>query len=98
MKSLIEEENILTFGKKKIDVSNVAYGRIEYAIREWNTLREKDFDVLEFNTLCENLGVYMIKQDFDVIRLRLPFWKAVKSFFKRMTLTLKHIRKSNQEV
>ncbi len=97
MKSLIEEENILTFGKKQIDVSNVAYGRIEYAIREWNKLRETDFTEEIFDNLCEDLGLYMIKQDFDVLRLRLPFVKAVKSYIKRMTLNKKHIKKLNRQ-
>ncbi len=97
MDSLIEKEYILTFGKKKIDVSNVSAGKKEYARTEWNKFRETEFDELAFNQLCERLGMSMIVQDFDVLRLRLPFWKSVKSFFERITLTLKHVRKSNQE-
>ena len=98
MNSFIEEEKILTFGKKSIDVSNVSYGRIEYASKVWNeTLAKEGFTEKDINNMCERVGLYMIRQDFDVLRLRLPFLKAVKSFIKRYKLSIKHIKKSNKK-
>ncbi|MCP4988496.1 MAG: hypothetical protein GY928_21330 [Colwellia sp.] len=98
MDSFIEEEKILTFGNKSFDISNVAYGRIEYAIKEWNkALNIEGFTESDINNMCERVGLYMIRQDFDVLRLRLSFFDSVKSFIKRYMLTIKHIKKSNKQ-
>jgi len=98
MNSLIEEENILTFGNKSIDVSNVSYYRSERSIDTWNKVISKEgFTELEVNEMCEKVGLYMIRQDFSVLRLRMTFIESVKNYVKRYLLTIKHIKKSNKE-
>lgn len=97
MNSFIEKENILTFGKKSIDVSNVAYGRIEKSIDIWNKAISKEgFTEKEINNMCERVGLYMIRQDFSVLRLRMSYLNAVKNYIKRYALTIRHLKKSNK--
>jgi len=97
MNSFIEKENILTFGNKSIDVSNVSYHRIEKSIETWNKAISKEgFTEKEINDMCEKVGLYLIRQDFSVLRLRLSFIESVKNYVKRNLLTVNHIKKSNK--
>ena len=98
MNSHIEKEKILTFGKKSIDVSNVSYGRIVKASTIWNkTISKEEVTAEEINRMSEEVGIYLIRQDFNVLRFRFTLSKAIKEYVKRLFLTAKHINKSNKE-
>lgn len=98
MDSHIEKEKLLTFGKKQIDVSNVSYGRVDKASRIWNKVVQKeDVTVDEINKMSESVGLYLIRQDFDVLLMRFTFFTAIKEYIKRSLLTSKVIRKSNKQ-
>jgi hypothetical protein len=98
MNSHIEKENILTFGRRSIDVSNVSYGRIVKASTMWNnTIQEENITAEQVNKMSEKVGLYLIRQDFNVLLFRFTFIKSVKEYVKRLFLTVKHINKSNKE-
>ncbi len=96
MNKFIEDEKILTFGNKSIDVSNVAYGRIEIASELWNKERtDEKMTAKSFNDMVVKIGIFMIVQDFAVLRLRMNFFKACISWFRRLFITEKTIKQSN---
>lgn len=95
MNSHIEKENILTFGKKSIDVSNVSYGRIVKASTVWNkAVQDENITPEKINKMCDTVGLYLIRQDFSVLRLRFTFLTAIKEYIKRLFLNRYHINKS----
>ena len=89
MNKFIEEENILTFRKKSFDVSNVSVERLEKAEIIWNREILRDgFTIKSVNKMSENVGLYLIRQDFSVLLFRMTFMKAVKSYISRYLLTI----------
>jgi len=97
MNKFIEPESILTFRKKSFDVSNISVDRIEKAEIIWNKEVLRDgFTTESINKMSENVGLYLIRQDFSVLLFRMTFMKALKSYISRYLLTLRNIKKSNK--
>ncbi len=97
MNSHNEEKKFLTFGKKKIDVSNIAYGRIVRAAEVWNeTVKKEGVSVKRIQSMIETVGLYLIRQEFRVLHLRYSFFRSIIEYIKRLLLTKRHIRRSNK--
>ena len=102
MDKIIEEQELLTIGKKTFDVSNVSYYRKQISRRIWDNmvkeLKENDnYDVELFNDVCDKQGLFLIRQDFSVLRNRMSFFKAGIDYINRYLLTLKYIKKSTEK-
>ena len=97
MNKFIEDENILTFRKKSFDVSNVSVDRIEKATIKWDKEVLRDgFTTQSVNNMSEEVGLYLIRQDFSVLLFRMTFTQALKSYISRYLLTIRNIKKSNK--
>lgn len=97
MNKFIEDENILTFRKKSFDVSNVSYDRIQKASATWNKeVSREDMTTESINKMSEEVGLFLIRQDFSVLLFRMTFFRALKSYISRCLLTLRNIKKSNK--
>lgn len=101
MNNFIEEKELLTIGGYTIDVSNIPIYKKKIARKVWDeAVKEmgdnKEYDLIIFDNIMDTYGLYMIRQDFSIIKRRMPFLKALWSFFKRYLITLKYIQKSNE--
>lgn len=102
MDKIIEDAEYLTIGRFKIDVSNVSIYRKKIARTEWNNSRDEmssndGNSLIVFDSIIDTYGLYMIRQDFAVLRRRMSFIEALKSYIKRYLLSVRYIRKSNEE-
>ena len=98
MDKIIEDQELLTIGKKTFDVSNVSLDRKEKAMIIFNNTIEnmkENFDILKFNRMVDKQGVFLIRQNFSVLTRRMSFFKALKSYISRCLLTVKYIRNCN---
>jgi len=93
-----EKENILTFGKIKVDVSNVPYGRIVIASKIWNkTIQKENTTSEQINEMTEKVGCYLIRQPLEILSRRYSLIDSVKEYIKRLLITPGYINKSNKE-
>ena len=91
-----EEIEILKIGKEAFDVSNITYERKSKAIRIWNdTISKSDVTVEKINQMCREVGLILIRQDFDTLKQRMTTGKALKSYIKRLLLTEKDLKKQS---
>ena len=93
MNSHNEKEEILILGKKKIDVSNIPYGRIEIASNVWNkTISKEGVTSKETRVMINSVGRYLIRQPFIVLLRRFSFWQSIQEYLKRLFITNKTLK------
>ena len=96
----IQEAKYLSFGKIKVDVSNVSHDRLMKARKMWNKSfqvgkeTKKKLNADYYNRKANEIGSYLIRQDFSVLLRRFTFTEAVREYVKRLLLTARFINKS----
>ena len=101
MNGFIEDKELLTIGNITVDVSNVPYYKKRISRRVWDEAvkdmgNDKDYDIIIFDDIVDTYGLYMLRQDFAVLKRRMSFIKAVWSYIKRYLITIRYIRKTNE--
>lgn len=98
MNIFTEEENILTFGKIKIDVANVSHRKEREAITMWTNFRAKgsdeDLSVEDYYKVINKIGYFLIKQKLSNILRRKSLFPAIIEYIKRLLITPKVIDNS----
>jgi len=112
MNKLIEDEEILTIGKKKFDVSNTALGRKKISRRIWdrmvndyNNELESDKKEIEvhskyreiISSIYETQGLYLIRQSFIVLKRRYGFFVACKEYLRRQCLSVRYLNSLSEK-
>jgi hypothetical protein len=112
MDKLIEDEEILTIGKKTFDVSNTAIGRKKISRRIWdkmvkdyNAELESDKDDIEVHSkfrdiiesIYEKQGLYLIRQNFIVLKRRYGFLTACKEYLRRRFLSVRYLNSLSEK-
>jgi len=73
-----EEEKILLFGKKKIDVSNVPYGKISVLMDVWNSKRREHTEQLREFLYNNKEDDYKINKEYeDIQAVQISEFKAL---------------------
>lgn len=101
MDKIIEPTELLTIGKYTIDVSNVPMYKKNISRRAWDEAvkdmgEDKEYDLTIFDHMIDIYGLYMIRQDFFILKRRMTFIKALKSYIKRYLISVRYIRKTNE--
>jgi hypothetical protein len=101
MSGFIEDKELLTIGNITIDVSNVPYYKKRISRRVWDGAvkdmgNDKEYDLIIFDDIVDTYGLYMLRQDFAVLKRRMSFIKACWSYVKRSFLSIRYIRKTNE--
>ena len=102
MDKFIEDKEILKIGRFKIDASNVPMYRKKISRRAWDEAVKKmnngeEFNAEMFDEIQEKYGLYMLRQDFSVLKRRMSFVKALWSYTKRYLVSIKYIKKLNEK-
>ena len=96
-----EDENIMTFGNKSFDVSNVAVGKTLQGLEDFNNgvakLQTEEITTADFTLIVSKIGVELLKHEYETLRLRMGFFEAVKQFIKRSFINTKYIYRLNKE-
>ncbi len=118
-----EKKEYINIGKRKIDISNIPYGKKSISMELWNEkCREREFEIssylesnenekqskiekdlgditarqiIEFQSLSDNIGLELIRQPFSVLSRRYFFIKAIFNFLGRYLITTKTLSKLN---
>lgn len=101
MDSHNEKKDYLFLGKKKIDVSNIPYGRILHMKDLWDEAVSSDEEDLTkrevLYNLIEEIGIYLIRQPLKVLARRYPLLRAIKEYIKRLFITKKFLKNLNEQ-
>lgn len=97
----IEEEYKLQIGRKTFDVSNVPVYKTLRGLDKYNKgverLQSGEIDAVGFNRICDEIGIDLLRNDYESLRLRFNPFKSLLEKIKRYTVSLKHIYKLNKE-
>ena len=101
MNKIIEDEELLIIGNFTIDVSNVPMYKKKISRRVWDKAvkemgSDMNYDLIIFDDIVDVYGLYMIRQDFYILKRRMTLLKAVWSYIKRYLLSLRYIKKLNE--
>jgi hypothetical protein len=101
MNTHIEKENILVIGRKEIDVSNVSVGKSLKGLGLYNEqvvkLQNEEITALDFDKEVDKIGLMLIKQDYEALRLRYNPIKSIVEMFKKRAIKEKHIYSMSRE-
>jgi len=101
MNTHIEDVNLMTFGRKTFDVSNVAVKKTMAALEKFNkAVIEVQNDRMtseQFNFVMDNIGVDFIKHEYRTLRIRFNPLRSIIEVIKRYFFTIKDVQSLNKE-
>lgn len=101
MRRHVEKENIMVFGRKAIDVSNIAIKKIDAAIERFNEAVAKvqagELDSKGFNSVIDIIGVDFIKHEYKTLRIRFSPVKSIIEMMKRHFFTIDDVKSLSKE-
>ena len=90
-----EVEDIMTFGNKSFDVSNVAVGKSLQGLEDFNKgvkkLQNDEITSTEFTFIVSEIGVELLKHDYKTLRIRMNPFKAIIQVIKRHFIDITYI-------
>jgi hypothetical protein len=97
MDSHNEDFKYIHFGKRKLEISNIAYMEIVRMKPLWDEqVKKETFTELDINNMVNKVGLYLIRQSFAKLKERYTPLKAFWEFVKRYVFYgIKSIEKLN---
>ena len=101
MDNHIEEKEMLKIGKRSIDVSNVSAGRSMEGLKRYNEavqkMQDNKLNAIEFNYEVDKIGLYLIRHDYEALRLRFGIIESLTQVIKRKLIKTKDFRRFSKD-